>query len=94
VNCGGVAPFRELAIDVDTAELLVSMSAATIDRRWPMSRAKYHSGPCLHQAGDRLLKSQFRCAPGLTGTMPDPGSSEIDLVGHDGGNPLGLMRSR
>src|SRR6478735_12465212 len=28
-----VAPFRGLVIDEDTAELLVSMSAATIDRR-------------------------------------------------------------
>jgi hypothetical protein len=33
--------FGELAIDEDTAELLVSMSAATIDRRLARERAKY-----------------------------------------------------
>jgi hypothetical protein len=33
--------FGELVIDEDTAELLVSMSAATIDRRLAGERAKY-----------------------------------------------------
>ena len=50
---GVLRHFGELAIDEDTAELLVSMSAATIDRRLADEKpAKYHlRGLCLHQAG-------------------------------------------
>ena len=44
--------FGELDIDEDTAELLVSMSAATIDRRLAAERAKYRlKGRCTTKPG-------------------------------------------
>jgi len=50
--------FGELAIDEDTALLLVSMSAATIDRRLAGERAKYQlRGALHHQAGITAEKS-------------------------------------
>ena len=54
--------FGELAIDEDTAALLVSMSAATIDRRLAGERAKHQlQGRRGHQAGVAAKK-------------PDPGA--------------------
>src|SRR6185369_16046148 len=51
--------FGELVIDEDTAVLLVSMSAATIDRRLAGERAKYRlKGRCTTKPGS-LLKSQI-----------------------------------
>jgi len=53
------APFRELDIDEDTAELLVSMSAATIDRRLAGERAKYRLKGRGSTKPGSLLKSQI-----------------------------------
>lgn len=80
--------FGELVIDEDGAALLVSMSAATIDRRLAGERAKYRQGTCLHQAGDRCSKVRSRS---YLGDWDDarPGFVEVDLVGHDDGNPAG-----
>ena len=51
--------FGELVIDDATAALLVSMSAATIDRRLAAERAKYQiKGRCTTKPGS-LLKSQI-----------------------------------
>ena len=54
--------FGELVIDEDTAELLVSMSAATIDRRLADERAKYHLKGRASTKPGSLLKSQIRGA--------------------------------
>ena len=86
---GVLRHFGELAIDEDTAELLVSMSAATIDRRLAGERAKYRlKGRCTTKPGS-LLKSQIPVRTWADWDDARPGFVEIDLVGHDGGNPAG-----
>src|SRR3954447_17508229 len=86
---GVLRHFGELVIDADTAELLVSMSAATIDRRLAGERAKYRlKGRCTTKPGS-LLKSQIPVRTWAEWDDARPGFGEIDLVGHDGGNPAG-----
>jgi hypothetical protein len=81
--------FGELVIDEDTAELLVSMSAATIDRRLAGERRKHQlRGRCTTKPGS-LLKSQIPVRTWADWDDARPGFVEIDLVGHDGGNPAG-----
>jgi hypothetical protein len=81
--------FGELDIDEHTAALLVSMSAATIDRRLASERAKYQlKGRCTTKPGS-LLKSQIPVRTWADWDDARPGFVEIDLVGHDGGNPAG-----
>ena len=81
--------FGELAIDEDTAALLVSMSAATIDRRLAPERAKYQlEGRCTTKPGS-LLKGQIPVRTWAEWNDARPGFVEIDLVCHDGGNPAG-----
>lgn len=78
--------FGELSLDEGTAQLLVSMSAATIDRRLASERA-------IHQLKGRsgtkpgsLLKSQIPVRTWAQWDDAQPGFVEIDLVWHDGGN--------
>ena len=81
--------FGELVIEEDTAALLVSMSAATIDRRLAAERAKYRlKGRCTTKPGS-LLKSQIPVRTWADWDDARPGFVEIDLVCHDGGNPAG-----
>jgi hypothetical protein len=81
--------FGELVIDEDTAALLVSMSAATIDRRLASERRKHQlRGRCTTKPGS-LLKSQIPVRTWSDWDDARPGFVEIDLVGHDGGNPAG-----
>ncbi|MGP4059037.1 DDE-type integrase/transposase/recombinase [Mycobacterium sp. 4D054] len=83
--------FGELEIDQDTAELLVSMSAATIDRRLAGERAKYQlKGRCTTKPGS-LLKSQIPVRTWADWDDARPGFVEIDLVSHDGGNAAGAF---
>ena len=83
--------FGELVIDEDTAALLVSMSAATIDRRLASERAKYQlKGRCTTKPGS-LLKSQIPVRTWADWDDARPGFVEIDLVSHDGGNPAGTF---
>jgi len=81
--------FGELVIDEATAALLVSMSAATIDRRLASERAKYQlKGRCTTKPGS-LLKSQIPVRTWADWNDARPGFVEIDLVCHDGGNAAG-----
>jgi hypothetical protein len=81
--------FGELVIDEDTAELLVSMSAATIDRRLAGERAKHQlKGRSTTKPGS-LLKSQIPVRTWADWDDAQPGFGEIDLVAHDGGNAAG-----
>lgn len=81
--------FGELDIDEDTASLLVSMSAATIDRRLAGERRKHRlKGRCATKPGS-LLKSQIPVRTWADWDDARPGFVEVDLVGHDGGNPAG-----
>ncbi|GAA2810251.1 integrase catalytic domain-containing protein [Mycolicibacterium pallens] len=81
--------FAELVIDDETASLLVSISAATIDRRLGAARAKYQlKGRCTTKPGS-LLKSQIPVRTWADWNDARPGFVEIDLVSHDGGNLTG-----
>ncbi|ORV91526.1 integrase catalytic domain-containing protein [Mycolicibacterium iranicum] len=83
--------FKELEIDDDTAELLVSMSAATIDRRLAGERARQRpKGRCTTKPGS-LLKSQIPVRTWADWDDARPGFVEIDLVSHDGGNSAGAF---
>ena len=81
--------FGELDIDEDTAALLVSMSAATVDRRLAPERKKYAvKGRSCTKPGT-LLKSQIPVRTWADWDDAVPGFVEIDLVSHDGGNAAG-----
>src|SRR3984893_5753963 len=81
--------FGELVIDDDTAELLVSMSAATIDRRLAGERAKRQLKGRRATKPGSLLRSQIPIRTWADWDDAKPGFVEIDLVSHDGGNPIG-----
>jgi hypothetical protein len=78
--------FRELAISDETAALLVSMSAATIDRRLANERAKYKIRGRVGTKPGSLLKSQIPVRTWAEWDDARPGFVEVDLVFHDGGN--------
>lgn len=81
--------FDELAVDEDTAALLVSMSAATIDRRLAPQRRRHGlKGRATTKPGS-LLKSQIPVRTWADWDDAKPGFVEIDLVAHDGGNAAG-----
>ena len=82
---GVLRHFRELTIDEDTAELLVSMSAATIDRRLAGERAKNRLRGRVGTKPGSLLKSQIPVRTWAEWDDARPGFVEIDLVWHDGG---------
>ena len=77
--------FGELTIDEDTAVLLASMSAATIDRRLAGERAKYRLRGRVGTKPGSLLKSQIPVRTWAEWDDARPGFVEIDLVWHDGG---------
>lgn len=83
VACG------ELDISPETRYRLVRMSAATIDRRLAADRARWQPrGRSLTKPGS-LLKSQIPIRTWADWNDTRPGFVEIDLVGHEGGNPAG-----
>ena len=81
--------FGELVIDDDTAALLVSMSAATIDRRLARERRRHQLKGRSHTKPGSLLKCQIPVRTWADWDDARPGFVEIDLVGHDGGNAAG-----
>lgn len=86
---GVLRHFGELVIDEGTAELLVSMSAATIDRRLAAERAKHQLRGRVGTKPGSLLKSQIPVRTWAEWDDARPGFVEIDLVWHDGGNRAG-----
>ncbi len=86
--------FGELVIDEGTAELLVSMSAATIDRRLAGERAKYKLRGRVGTKPGSLLKVRSRCAPGPSGTTLDPGSWRSTWSGTTAASGPEAMRLR
>jgi hypothetical protein len=79
----------ELAISSETRYRLVRMSAATIDRRLAPDRARWQpKGRSLTKPGS-LLKTQIPIRTWADWNDTTPGFVEIDLVGHEGGNPAG-----
>lgn len=81
--------FGELSIYGDTAELLMSMSAATIDRRLAPARSRLTLKGRSHTKPGLLLKSRIPMRTWADHDENAPGFVEIDLVGHDGGNLRG-----
>jgi hypothetical protein len=81
--------FGELDIDHETAALLAGISAATIDRRLAPERKKHQLKGRSHTKPGSLLKSQIPLRTWADWDDAVPGFVEIDLVGHDGGNPAG-----
>lgn len=81
--------FGELIIDDATAALLVSMSAATIDRRLAGERAKRQLKGRRATKPGSLLRSQIPVRTWADWDDAKPGFVEIDLVSHDGGNTIG-----
>lgn len=82
---GVLRHFQELTIDEDAAELLVAMSAATIDRRLAPERAKNRLRGRVGTKPGSLLKSQIPVRTWAEWDEAVPGFVEIDLVFHDGG---------
>ena len=79
----------ELDLTDDEADLLVVMSAATIDRC--LAGAKVLAGfrATSHTKPGSLLKTQIPIRTWSEWDDVTPGFVEIDLVGHEGGNPFG-----
>lgn len=78
--------FGELVISDQTAALLVSMSAATIDRRLADERARYKVKGRVGTKPGSLLKSQIPVRTWAEWDNAVPGFVEIDTVFHDGGH--------
>lgn len=80
---------QELKITDAQADLLMGMSAATIDRRLAVERARLTVRGRSHTKPGSLLKSQIPIRTWADWDDHRPGFVEIDLVGHDGGSLLG-----
>lgn len=83
----------ELDLTEEEAELLMTMSAATIDRR--LAGAKVLAGfrAMSHTKPGSLLKTQIPIRTWSEWDDVTPGFVEIDLVGHEGGNSSGNSAS-
>lgn len=77
--------FGELDIDDDTATLLASMSAATIDRRLACERNKHKLRGRRPTKPRSLRKSRIAVRTWTEWDEAVPGFVEVDVVGHDGG---------
>jgi len=81
--------FGELRIADETATAVCVMSAATIDRRLAPDRAKLQVRGRSHTKPGSLLKDSIPMRTWADWDDAVPGFVEIDLVGHEGGNPSG-----
>ena len=79
----------EIVMSDADAALLVSMTAASIDRHLADERAKLFPRGRSHTKPGTLLKSQIPIRTWAEWSENTPGFVEIDLVGHEGGNPSG-----
>ncbi|MDI7246628.1 MAG: transposase family protein [Bacillota bacterium] len=79
----------ELRLDDDTRKKLLSMSAATIDRRLAQDRRRLDIKGRSGTKPGTLLKHNIPIKTFSEWSDTEPGFVEIDLVGHDGGNTRG-----
>jgi hypothetical protein len=79
----------ELRIGQDTRDVLVGMSAATIDRRLAGARQRLQLKGRAGTKPGSLLKTQIPVRTWSQWDENTPGFVEIDLVGHEGGNSKG-----
>lgn len=81
--------FREIEIDRDREEKLRKISASTIDRFLKDERKKYELKGRSHTKPGTLLKNQIPIRTFSEWDEGRVGFLEIDLVGHEGGDPRG-----
>ncbi len=81
--------FGEISIDRDTEERLSKISASTIDRLLREEKKKYELKGRSHTKPGTLLKSQIPIRTFSEWDERRPGFIEVDLVGHEGGDPRG-----
>ena len=79
----------DLCCTEEQAALLVTMSAASIDRHLAPRRAALGNRGRSHTKPGSLLKSQIPIRTWAEWDDARPGFVEIDLVGHEGGNSTG-----
>ncbi len=79
----------ELEMSDADAALLSKMASATIDRRLAPARKALMPHGRSHTKPGTLLKSQIPIRTWSEWNEQKPGFLEIDLVGHEGGNPFG-----
>jgi hypothetical protein len=79
----------DITLNDAEARLLISMSAASIDRHLAPERAKLFPRGRAHTKPGTLLKSQIPIRTWAEWSENMPGFVEIDLVGHEGGNSSG-----
>ena len=79
----------ELCLDDDTRQKLLSMSAATIDRRLAEDRRRLDIKGRSGTKPGSLLKRNIPIKTFSDWSDTVPGFVEVDLVGHDGGNVRG-----
>lgn len=80
---------KEIKVIGETKKKLLRISASTIDRILKSERKKYElKGRSLTRPGT-LLKHQIPIRTFSEWDEQKPGFVEIDLVGHEGGNPRG-----
>jgi len=75
--------------DGETHQALLAVSASTIDRLLAPERAKRLPKGISHTKPLSLLKAGIPIVVSSELNTVDPGHYQIDLVGHDGGNPNG-----
>jgi hypothetical protein len=80
---------HEIQLDKGTRTKLLSISAATIDRLLKPERKKHTLKGRSHTKPGTLLKHQIPIRTFAQWDEKKPGFVEIDLVGHDGGDPSG-----
>lgn len=79
----------ELDLDDRAADLLMGMSAATIDRKLAGARSKMLPRGRSHTKPGSMLKSRIAMRTWADHDEDIPGFVEVDLVAHEGGNPRG-----
>jgi len=81
--------YHEIQLDEETRRKLLGISAATIDRLLKPERKKHTLKGRSHTKPGTLLKHQIPIRTFAQWDEKKPGFVEIDLVGHDGGDPGG-----
>jgi hypothetical protein len=80
---------HEIQLDEETRTKLLNISSATIDRLLKPERKKHTLKGRSHTKPGTLLKHQIPIRTFAQWDEKKPGFVEIDLVGHDGGDPSG-----
>lgn len=80
---------NEIILDRATEEKLLRISASTIDRLLREDKKKFELKGKSHTKPGSMLKSQIPIRTFAEWNEDMPGFMEIDLVGHEGGDPRG-----